>query len=551
MGKVKNAMESWVDNVPGDIRDEVQKRFDELESLQKEQFQLGTSVPQMYGSLSRFVANPSTVSVETYKRMIDTDETIGAGIDFMNLCFLARFGDYTHPDKKIETFVRRALMQMEGSWHGNLAEIFSGEWAGFSVTEQVWKFDADFDGAPAFVPKKLVTYPPLTIVFALDRTGEILPDGIFQYQRFHNTSLNSYYASPGGNLDGFRPDTLASIGDFPYPIRISADLTFLTVKIPREKVIHVRSSSTGNFNNPYGRSILRRAYKNWALKDAFLRMWLIAADRKGTPLVIGYAAPNDTVLEQEQNSLVIDGAARAQRSDVAMANAFGTVHNSSFMVLPGKKGETYDVEAVQVQGDMNIYKDGTEYFNKSLMRAMLIPPLIMTGGDGTGSFAMAESHTKMFNKIIDGKLKSYKQAILEQFVSKLLAYNFPRKQWEKDGYGDFALQEQDPELMEKLANVFDRLTTNGYMDPSDQVDMDEVRAKMGLKKKKAPEFQEPDLNTGMDPNDPPDVHDVRASVDRAQESHEKAKAKKDPDAQRIDEPSVPEPSADVDDPTVE
>lgn len=470
----------WIDDVPPNIKSELKSRYDELTALQQEQVQMGTAVPQLYGSLSRFVANPSTVSVETYKRMLDTDDTIGAGIDFMNLSFISRFGEYKHPSKEIQEFVRRALNQMEGSWHGNLDEMFSAEWSGFSLTEQVWDFKSDFDGFPAFVPKKLVTYPPLTIVFAVNRHGEVLPDGIYQYQRFHNTFFNSFVSgTDNGSLDGFRPDLYASIGDYPYPIRIAADLTYLTVKIPKTKVIHLRSSSTGKFDNPYGRSILRRAYKHWVSKDAYIKMRLVAADRKGTPLLVGYAAPNDTVLQNEMNTG--HGGTEAMRADLALAATMRTIHNSSFIVIPGRKGETYELEAIQTQGDMTVFKDAIDDCNKGILQSLLIPELIMGGSNG-GSYALGSEHTKNYNRIIDGKLKQYKQAILEQFIQKIIAYNFPRKQWEKDGFGDFLLEEYDPDTMEKMANIFGALTQNGYLSPSEQVDMDHVREKFDLPK---------------------------------------------------------------------
>jgi hypothetical protein len=472
----------WIKGVPQTIRAELKRRYDELTHLEKERVQMGTTVPQLYGSLSRFIANPSTVSVETYKRMLDTDETIGSGIDFLNLALIARFGDYTHPNPEVQAFVRKALNSMEGSWHENLDEMLSAEWAGFSVTEKIWEYKTDFSGGPAFVPKRLVTYPPLTLVFAVDQNGELLPDGIYQYQRYHNTNFNSYHHRSGtSDVDGFRPDLFASVGDLPYPIRISADLSYMTVKIPRHKVIHLRSSSTGTFRNPYGRSILRRAYKNWVLKDAFLNLWLVAADKKGTPLVIGFATPNDTVLSQD-NSERGEGAVSRERADVAMANAFKSIHNSSYLVLPGKKGEMFDVEAVQVQGDMNIFRDGISYYNQALMRAMLLPPLVMTAGDGAGSYSLGQEHHKIFAKTIDGKLKVYKQGILDQFIKPLIAYNFPKTAWERDGIGEFVLEEYDPESLEKLSGIFRSLVETGFMAPEQQTDMDYVRLKMGLPK---------------------------------------------------------------------
>jgi hypothetical protein len=471
-----------MDDTPPNIKTELKNRYDELTRLEQEQVQMGTAVPQLYGSLSRFIANPSTVSVETFKRMLDTDETLNSCVNFMNLAMIARFGDYIHPVPKIQAFVRKALEQMEGSWHENLDEMFSAEWSGFSVTEQIWKYEKDFDGAPAFLPKKLITYAPLTMVFAVNRHGEVLPDGIFQYQRFHQTFMNSYvYGIRNGDLDGFRPDLYASIGDYPYPIRISADLTYLTVKIPKDKVIHLRGSSTGKFDSPYGRSRFRALYKNWIAKDAFLKMWIIAADRKGTPLLVGWAAPNDTVLQQNQRGDdPLNPGQKMMRADMAMAETFKKIHNSSFVVLPGRKDEEYSLEAIQTQGDMNIFKDAIEYYNKAIMRGMLIPPLVMSSGDGGGSYSLGQEHHKIFRQSVDGSLKPYKQGILTQFIQKIIAYNFPENEWRRQGLGDFIVEEFDPDVMEKLANIYRTLTESGYMTPEDQSDMDQVRQKMNL-----------------------------------------------------------------------
>lgn len=475
----------WIDDVPPNIRSELKNRYDELTTLQMEQVQVGTTTPQLYGSLSRFVANPSTVSVETYKRMQDTDDTVGSGIDFLNLSLIARFGDYKHPSQEVQAFVRRAINQMDGSWHSNLDEMFSAEWNGFSVTEQQWKFDPNFDGYPAFIPRKLVTYPPLTLVFAVNRHGEVLPDGIYQYQRFHNTFYNSYvYGIRAGDLDGYRPDLFASIGDYPYPIRIAADLTYLTVKIPKEKCIHLTSSSTGKFNNPYGRSILRRAYKHWVSKDAYLKMRLIAMDRKGTPLLVGYCAPNDTVLENVHPDH--QGEVKAQRADVAMANIFKTLHNSSFIALPGRKSETYEIEAIQVQGDMVGFKDAIDDSNRGIMRSLLLPPLVL-GGDGGGSYSLGQEHNKIFKQVVDGKLKVYKQGIVDQFIRKIVLYNFPESAHIRDGFGEFLLEDYDPEVMTQLAGVYKELTESGYMSPTAQEDFDMVRQKMGAPRRLAPE----------------------------------------------------------------
>lgn len=484
----------WIDDVPPNTKAELKNRYDELSHLELEQVQESTQVPQLFGSLSRFIANPSTVSVETYKRMVDTDDTIQSAVAFTNLAMIARFGDYSHPSKEVESFIRRAINKMQGSWHEHLDDMFSAEWNGFSITEQVWKHETNFDGFPAFICDKLVTLPPLTMVFAVNRHGEVLPDGIYQYQRFHNTFFNSYvYGIRNGDLDGFRPDLFASIGNYPYPIRIAADLTYLTIKIPKDKVIHLTSSMPGRFGNPYGLSFLRSAYKHWVSKDAYLKMRLIALDRKGTPLIVGYANPNDTVLENVQNNTPgMENQIKTQRADWAMANVMKQLHNSSFIVMPGRKEEEYLIEAIQVQGDMNGFKDAIDDSNRGIMRAALIPPLVL-GGDGGGSYALGETHDKIFKQVIDGRLKFYKPSIINQLIAKMIRYNFPSSAYERDGFGEFLHEDFDPDVTQKLSAVFRELTEMGYMSPSCQLDMDHVREKIGMDKKTAEAVTEPGM----------------------------------------------------------
>jgi phage gp29-like protein len=109
---------------------------------------------------------------------------------------------------------------------------------------------------------------------------------------------------------------------------------------------------------------------------------------------------------------------------------------------------------------MNVFKDGIDYFNRAIMRGLLLPPLVL-GGDGGGSYSLGQEHNKIFKQVVDGKLKVYKQNILTQFVKKIIAYNFPKDVWEKDGVGEFAPEDFDPEVMDKMAGIFDKLTTSG------------------------------------------------------------------------------------------
>src|ERR1700742_3429092 len=77
----------------------------ELDSMEDFSFEFGTSIPAYFSQFYKFIQNPSTVSVQTLKRMIDTDDTIGSGIDFLITCLAARIGEYQHPSEEITKFV--------------------------------------------------------------------------------------------------------------------------------------------------------------------------------------------------------------------------------------------------------------------------------------------------------------------------------------------------------------------------------------------------------------------------------------------------------------
>ena len=69
-----------VDNM--DLDEMLYARYAEVDSLNDLVDQRGTNIPALYKLVGfiKPIQNPSTVSVETFKRMWDTDETVGSGL---------------------------------------------------------------------------------------------------------------------------------------------------------------------------------------------------------------------------------------------------------------------------------------------------------------------------------------------------------------------------------------------------------------------------------------------------------------------------------------
>jgi hypothetical protein len=462
-------------------------RHVEIETLEDLTQQRGTPIPALFNQFYKFIQNPSGVSVETFKRMVDTDDTTGSGVDFLTTCLAARLGRYVHKNPEITQHVNKALAAVDGGFAANLKEIFSAAWAGFYVGEKVYANDPNL----GFIPKKIAPLPPSTILFETERTGEITADGILQYQRnFNPYLLGRGVGYFGGTVSvglGFatsnndRPDVFAKLGDLPFPLRTANSFNYLSIRIPREKCIHYAFDAQGKFRNPYGRSLLRRCYKYYVMKDAILQMMAVALDRKGTALTIVYYDPNAPIYDPSRvptGQTAVGNAKAAIHPGEAAKLAMKNVHNDSVIYLPGKKDEIYGVDFMPQSPNTGDFIAALDFCNKSIMRALLIPALIF--GDGAGGYALGEVHQKTFEKVLDGVNAGAEDVLLKQWVHDILVLNFPRSMWEKDGLGSFSKREMTQDEVQKIMEVYDKGIANGIIDQGDVNDLNKMRDSIGF-----------------------------------------------------------------------
>lgn len=461
-------------------------RHVEINSYKDLEIQRGTNIPALFNTFYKFVHNPSSVSVETFKRMVDTDDTVGSGVDFLTTCLAARLGRYEHKNKEVTEWVNARLDKIKGGWINCVKQILSATWAGFSVSEKVWANTDD-----GFVIDKIVTLPPSTILFETERTGEVTSDGILQYQRNWNPlSLGLGIGYFGGALSvgmGFvggsaQPDPFAKFGDLPFPMRTANSYNYLSIRIPKQKCIHFAFDAQGSFGNPYGKSLLRRGYQWWVQKCAYIRMFAVALDRKGTPLTIVYASQHAQLLDPTKQA---PGNNRGQRdkgirADEAAKQAFESIHNDTTIILPGKKGEIYDTDFVPQTANVNEFISAIDMCNKSILRSMLIPSLIFGNGDGTGSYSLGQEHSKTFLQILDGMNAGLNEVLIQECVREMIEYNFPESVWKKDGFGSFGKRDFSQEEIDKIMQVYGIAIDHGVIDTTDLQDLNKMRNVLGF-----------------------------------------------------------------------
>lgn len=478
-------------------------RHAEIKSLEDLTDQRGTNIPALYNQVYKFIQNPSTVSVETYRRMMDTDETLGSGMDFLVTCLAARLGEYTHPSDEIAKYVNDRLADIEGGWVNACKQMLEAAGTGFTVNEKVWA-----NTEHGFVPKKLVSLPPGTILFETNRTGELTRDGILQYQRNYNPALfgggiaylfgfiNTNTQGPTSN----RPDIYAKLGDYPFPLRSPNIFSYLSIRIPTRKCVHYAWNATGSHGSPYGKSLLRRAYKHWVLKDAIMQMLAVSLDRKGTPLQVWYIDPNTSFIDTNKwNGQPVKTGPGAPdigiRAQAAVKDALKNIHNDSVVFMPGKKGQFVEGDFIDQKSNATDFLAALDALDKRMMRALLLPPLVFTSGDGAGSFSLGQEHARTFDKILDGQLSGFKQVIIMQLVKEMISYNFPSSAWQKDGFGEFGARELTQEERKAEMECVETALNTGAVDMNDLDDLNRVREIAGFKMRDTP-IPQPDIIGG-------------------------------------------------------
>lgn len=380
--------------------------------------QIGSQLYTTFILFDKAIANPDSASLLDYERMIDTDETVGAGIDFMIVSTLNKLDRYTNEsDKKIEDFVNDCFESMKGSILEACADILSALWAGYSGTEIVWKPDGG-----KMVIDYLATYHPRTVFFNIDKVT--------------------------GRLDNDTPITqFRWFAGSPVPI-------------PKNKSIVY--SHNMRFGNWYGTSQLRRVRKNWLLKDPVLKMWVNGVDKFGTPLVAAMVPDGD--LQDPDSPKNADGTDKIISNIEYMSRILSNLQNGTGIAMgTGIGDQKADIKSLfnGGAGMGEAFHGLVTYLNKMMFRGLLVPSLIFDEGQKSGSYALGQSHFDIFSLTLDSVYKRLTETLIEQLVRPLIEMNFgPQKD-----YGEFPEKEMSETDKQLLSTIFLQMTNAGYMSP--------------------------------------------------------------------------------------
>ena len=325
--------------------------------------------------------------VQAYTEMADNDATVGAilyAIEMlMRQCeFHIEPGGDSGKDKEAAEFVESCMDDMERTWADTLSEILSFLTYGWSYHEIVYKRRVGKTTSPI--------------------TNSKHADGLIGWRKLPIRSQDTLYGWE------FKDDSDELVGMTQAPPPTYAHYT-----IPLDKALHFRTRSRKD--NPEGRSILRTAYRAYYFKKRLeeIEGYGMERDLAGFPVL--YAPPETDIWGQDPESMA--ALARAE-------HIVSTIRRDARegLVLPG--GENgWKLELISSgskrQFDTNAIIDR---YDKRIATSVLAD-FVMLGQQQVGSFALADSKTKIFALAIGTYLDVICEVFNNQAIPRLIDIN--------------------------------------------------------------------------------------------------------------------------------
>lgn len=397
-------------------------------------------------------------AVQVYTEMADNDATVGAilfAIEMLmrNVDFKIEPGGNSKKDKEAAEFVESCLNDMERTWADTLSEILSFLTYGWSYHEIVYKRRGGRSSSPILNSK--------------------YNDGLIGWRKLPIRSQDTLY---GWEYQD-QTDELLGMTQMPPP-------DYGQYTIPIEKALHFRTRSRKD--NPEGRSILRTAYRAYFFKKRLeeIEGYGVERDLAGFPVLY---APADLPIWDDDPDM-IQTLARAEQ---IVSNIRRDAREG--LVLPG--GENgWKLELI-TSGSRRQFDTSTiiDRYDKRIATSVLAD-FVMLGQQQVGSFALADSKTKIFALAIGTYLDVICEVFNNQGIPRLIDINGEHfkeiTEYPHMTHGD--IDEQD---LQQFATFVKEMIGAGVIQPDEELEK-EVRRVGGL-----PEKLETDTPKDMQPGE--------------------------------------------------
>ncbi len=402
--------------------------------------------------------------VEAYTEMADNDATIGAilfAIEMLmrNCEFHVEPAGDSSKDKECAEFVESCMHDMERTWTDTMSEILSFLTYGWSYHEIVYKRRVGKSSSPI--------------------TNSKYADGLIGWRklpiRAQDTLYGWEYKDETDELVGMTQTTL------PHYDRVT---------IPIEKALHFRTRSRKD--NPEGRSILRTAYRAYYFKKRMeeIEGYGMERDLAGFPVLYSPSGMDvwdtedpDMVMALARAEQIVSSIRRDAREGVVLPGGYEEGTGWKLELLSSGSRRQFDTNAI------------IERYDKRIATSVLAD-FVMLGQQQVGSFALADSKTKIFALAIGTYLDIICEVFNIQAIPRLIDLNGEHfkgiTDYPKMKHGD--IEEVD---LQQFADFIVKLSGAGILVPDDEME-EHVRRVGNLPEKSTPR----EVNPQQDPQKP-------------------------------------------------
>lgn len=361
--------------------------------------ELATAADDIYRNFSPQTYNPDLLAAKKgglaiYKKMREDDQ--------VKACLLLKKAATTTSGWDIEgeqeyvDFIKFVFITMEGTVEEMVKSILSAFDYGFSVHEKVYRYIDTGDYKGKIGLESVRPKSPTNINFDVDEYGRLKTDGILQRQ-----------------------------------------LTGKVTRLPVDKMLLYAYQK--EFDNYYGESDLKAAYRPYFVKTNVMRYWAMYLEKFGIPIIKGITKSGKITETQKADFKKLIQAIQAGMG----------------VILP----VDLNMELLEsTRTDRGVFQAAIDTFNVGIARAILIPQLMgLVPQAGVGSYGKSETDLKVFDWILKDTNSAVQTVVNEQLIRQLIDINFGKQ----DDYPKFVIKPLKDEDKLKLVAAWSEAIARG------------------------------------------------------------------------------------------
>lgn len=359
---------------------------------------LSPKVAELVADLLAEVDREDPVPVAEYIEMIQSSPIVGAAIELKALAGIEKLGTYSNPEQSYQDFILKCFEVMDGSLPLSVMELLSVGPIGYATSE--W--------APIQRDKQWV----------LDRI-QIIDPRRYTFRGKSGNIESVVYEGDRGNIE-----------------------------IPYDRVIHIVNQRHIAFGSVYGVAECKRGYTAYKAWKIALAAAIIAAKRRGEPILVGFADPGETV----QIGTNADGSIASVSGTQALADSLKELENNS-VAATSLANRIQTIEAA----DGALIMAVLALLEKYQLLAFLVPESVLTA-TGVGDSNLNKGQRSTLDASIDAAMNQIKERIIEDVVRPLLIWEFGEG---VEDFGEFVSPKAPEEgALETLRALTDAILNN-------------------------------------------------------------------------------------------